>query len=146
MAKRLDWFRERFPSQEDSLAHLAKLRWQGKPTCPYCGSNRISQMRGQSRLHCNQCNCSFGATTRTLFHRNRIPLYKCFFAAWQIIEGNRNITGRMLGQEIQVSKDAGCKLMTKIAIGLHDSTQRDLIHRLVESFLLDTIQNKRHKS
>ena len=30
---------ERFPTQEDCLAHLEQLRWNGTPKCPHCQSD-----------------------------------------------------------------------------------------------------------
>ena len=31
---------ETFPTQEDCIAYLERLRWQGSPECPHCGSDR----------------------------------------------------------------------------------------------------------
>ena len=39
---------ELFPTESDCIAHLEKVRWNGKPICPYCRSDRTTPARPNS--------------------------------------------------------------------------------------------------
>ena len=32
---------EMFPTQQDCIAYLERLRWQGSPECPHCESTHV---------------------------------------------------------------------------------------------------------
>ena len=120
----------RFPTQESCLDHIERARWNGRPVCPYCQSSRVTRMKDKGRLHCNVCNTTFSATVKTPFHRTHIPLQKCFYACWLFLRSKEKITGRKLGHELEIGKDAACQLVNKLGIALHQPDQRDLLHRL----------------
>ena len=64
---------EMFPTQEDCIAYLERLRWQGLPECPQCASTHV---RGRNedatgrigRYNCHNCKSTFKVTQGTLFH------------------------------------------------------------------------------
>jgi transposase-like protein len=126
----MEAFYEALPTQQDCLCYLEGIRWKGSVDCPYCHSSRISRLRAQKRLHCNACNTSFSATVNTPFHHTHIPLQKCFYAAWLLINSKKRVTGRMLSKQLGVSKDAACKLLLKLDMALHNADQRMIIHSL----------------
>jgi len=71
----------RFPTQDDCLKHLEKVRWDGDPTCPYCGADTVCEKTEQdrrSRLQCWSCKKSFSVTVGTIFHNSHIDLQRWF--------------------------------------------------------------------
>lgn len=94
-----------FPKEEDCLAHLEKVRWNGTPTCPYCQSTRSTPLPEEGRHHCNNCNTSFSVTVQTIFHRTKLPLQKWFLAISLILNAKKGISARQLARDLEVNKD-----------------------------------------
>ena len=46
---------KKFPTQKDCIAHIEKVRWNDKPTCPYCHSTNTTRFKNSFRHHCNNC-------------------------------------------------------------------------------------------
>ena len=64
---------ETFPTQEDCIAYLERLRWKpGLPECPQCESTHVRRRNKQAigrigRYNCHECKSTFKATHGTLF-------------------------------------------------------------------------------
>ena len=58
---------EMFPTQEDCMAYLERIRWQGSPECPHCESTQVKR-RNESdtgrigRYNCHDCKSTFKVT------------------------------------------------------------------------------------
>lgn len=120
-----------FPTKEDCIRYIEKIRWSNKPVCPYCGSHRISSMKREFRYHCNACNVSFSVTVKTLFHNTRIPLQKWFAAIEIFIQNEKIISVRKLAEALNVNKDTAWTMISRIKkAGVEYG---DLFARLIES-------------
>ena len=69
---------KKFPTHEDCLAYLEKVRWNNVPTCPYCNSTNSTSFKKENRHHCNNCNTSYSVTVGTIFHKTKLDLQKWF--------------------------------------------------------------------
>ena len=84
--------RRRWPTEDDCLAHLERLRWGDKPLCPYCGAERVSRNRDAThtataaRWKCQRCLKSFSVTVGTLFHGTHVELQR-WFALIALVRG-----------------------------------------------------------
>ena len=70
---------ERWPTEEDCIEYLEKVRWPERPLCPYCQSEKVSFHREKSRKRrwqCDPCSKSFSVTVGTIFHHTHIDLRK----------------------------------------------------------------------
>jgi len=121
---------QRFPAEVDCIQYLEKIRWHGKPTCPYCNSKKINTLRRENRYHCNTCNTSFSVKVRTIFHRSRVPLQKWFLAITLILNTRKGLSARQLARDIQVNKDTAWSMGMRIRKAMFD--QRDLLLGIVE--------------
>ena len=64
---------ETFPTQEDCIAYLERLRWQGSPEYPQCESEHVKRRNAYDtgrigRWNCQSCHATFKVTQGTLFH------------------------------------------------------------------------------
>jgi transposase-like protein len=123
---------ERFPSQEDCIAHLEKVRWRGVPTCTYCGSDRLSVLAGERRYHCNNCKTSFSVTVGTVFHHTHLPLQKWFLAVALVLNAKTGPSSRQLGHDLQVNKNTGWRMLMQIRKAMERPNQRDLLSGMAE--------------
>lgn len=94
---------KQFPTEEDCISHIETVRWNGKPICPYCASDRVSA--NQHRHHCNNCNTSFSVTVNTIFHHTHLPLQKWFLAISLILNAKKGLSARQLARDLEVNKN-----------------------------------------
>lgn len=120
------------PSDQDCLAFLERTRWNGKPMCPYCDSERTTAVPKERRHRCNGCNTAFSATVGTVFHRTRLPLRKWFAAISLILDARKPISTRRLALQIGVNRNTAWYLGNRIRLALLEPRQRDLLLDIAE--------------
>ena len=123
---------ETFPTQDECVAHLEKVRWEDRPRCPYCQSVKVTSSRKKRRHHCNSCNTSFSVTVRTIFHHTHLPLQKWFLAISIVLNAKKGISARQLARTIKVNKDTAWRMDMKIRDAMREREQRDLLTGIVE--------------
>ncbi len=121
-----------FPTEEDCIAHLERIRWHGKPTCPYCQSVRTTAVLGKRRHHCNSCNTTFSVTVATIFHHTHLPLQKWFLALAIILNAKKGGSALQLSRDLAVNKNTAWYLAMRIRKAMVDSKQRELLEGVVE--------------
>jgi len=102
-------------TQEESIALLEKIRWNGQPTCPYCGSIKATVYKTNHRYHCNSCFTAYSVTVGTLFHKTHVDLDKWFRAIKLIVKKSPNMSNRNLAKEIEVNKNTANMMISKIS-------------------------------
>lgn len=124
---------KRFPAEADCIDHLEQVRWDSKPTCPYCQSTNASpQKDGKRRHHCNNCNTSYSVTVGTIFHQTHLDLQKWFLAVSLILNAKKGISARQLARDLEVNKDTAWRISMKIREAMSQAHQRELLTGLVE--------------
>ena len=63
---------ETFPTQEDCIVYLERLRWHGSPECPHCESTHVRRRNEHytgriGRWNCHSCRTTFKVTHGTIF-------------------------------------------------------------------------------
>ena len=124
---------ETFPTEKDCLSYLEKIRWNNKPSCPYCKSINSTPLSKENRHHCNNCNTSYKVTVGTIFHRTHLPLQKWFLAITIILNAKKGISSRQLSRDLQVNKDTAWRISMKIRDAMIQREQRELLTGIVEA-------------
>lgn len=96
---------KKFPTEADCIAHLERVRWNGRPVCPYCKSTRTTPIASESRHHCNCCNTTFSVTVDTIFHHTHLDLQIWFLAISLVLNAKKGISARQLGRDLEVNKN-----------------------------------------
>jgi transposase-like protein len=105
---------KKFPTEKDCIKHLEKVRWSGKPICPYCTSGKVTQVPKEMRHHCNNCNTSYSVTVGTIFHHTHLPLQKWFLALSLILNAKKGVSSRQLARDIEVTKDTARSMQMRV--------------------------------
>jgi transposase-like protein len=121
---------EKFPTHNDCLAYLERVRWQGKPKCPYCNSHKSTPMKKEHRYHCNNCNTSYSVTVRTIFHKTKLDLQKWFLGLSLILNAKKGMSSRQLARHLKVNKDTAWYMGMRIRKAMLQD--RELLHGIVE--------------
>lgn len=114
---------KQFPTQADCVAELERIRWNGKPKCPYCQSTSQTPAPKEHRYHCNNCNTSFSVTVGTIFHKTRLDLQKWFLAIALTLNAKKGLSARQLARDIEVNKDTAWSLMMRIRQAFVDAPE-----------------------
>ena len=103
-----------FPTQQDCINHLEKVRWNDKPVCPYCKSTKQTQMEKENRYHCNTCNTSYSVMVGTIFENTKLDFQKWFLAISLVLNAKKGISSRQLARDIEVTKDTAWYMLMRI--------------------------------
>jgi len=121
---------QQYPTDNDCLTHLEKVRWPGGPRCPYCNSANTSALPKEHRYHCNNCNTSYSVTVGTIFHDTKLDLQKWFLAISLILNAKKGISSRQLSRDVEVNKNTGWYMAMRIRKAMVE--HGDLLKGIVE--------------
>ena len=98
-------FVKRFPTEEACIDYFIQERWNGKPVCPHCGSNRkIYKIRGGKILTCADCRKQFTVKTGTIFEDSPLPLQKWFLALYILTSQKKGISSIQMSKYLDVTQ------------------------------------------
>lgn len=114
------------------IDYLERIRWPKGVICPYCCSRKITRIIKENRYHCNNCFTSFSVTVGTIFHDTRLGLPMWFSAIGIILNSARPVSGRRLAKILNINKNTGCRITTRISSAMYDRKQRSLLLSIAE--------------
>ncbi|HVY80741.1 MAG TPA: IS1595 family transposase [Steroidobacteraceae bacterium] len=108
-----------FQDEDAAREYLEKVRWNGEPVCPHCGSlGDHYQLQGEAHrkglYKCQDCREQFSVTLGTVFERSHIPLHKWLLAAYLLCSSKKGISSRQLQRTLQVTYKAAWFLSHRI--------------------------------
>ena len=109
---------------------MEDLRWNGIPICPYCGSDRATQIWRERRYHCNKCYLTFSVTAQTIFHQTHLPLHKWFIAIHIYLNTRQKFTVREVAEMLDINKDTAWRIITKLKEAMLNHEQRSLLEKI----------------
>ena len=104
----------RYPTVNDCISLLERLRWQDKPICPYCKSDRTTPMKSAQRHYCNSCNTTFSVTVETIFEGTHLDLQKWFLAIPLVLNAEKELSAKQLARDVEVHKETAWVMVKKI--------------------------------
>jgi len=117
-------------THEQCVKYLENKKWQGIPTCPYCGSNKSSPK--SLRHTCLECNNSYSVTVGTVFQDSNIPLFKWFMGIVLILSAKKGISSLQLSRDLSVNKNTAWLMQMKIRNVMKEDSN-DLLEGIVEA-------------
>jgi transposase-like protein len=126
-----------FQTQEQAVEHLEKVRWHGRPICPYCKSETIyrhaSGDRAGQRWQCQGCHRAFSATVGTIFHGTHMPLRDWFLVLALMLNAKKSASSHQIARDIGRRQPTVWSMMHRIRVAMeHDQFHNELLHGIVE--------------
>jgi transposase-like protein len=127
-----------FKTQEQALGHLEKIRWRGKPVCPYCKCEKVSRHasgdRAMQRWQCQSCTRAFAVTVGTIFHGTHIPLKNWFLVLALMLNAKKSASAYQISRDLGMRRATVWSMMHRARIAMsRDPAQNTLLHGIVEA-------------
>ena len=109
-------FTHQFATSDACLQHLERIRWNGSPHCPHCGSGRKIYRFSDGRRHrCADCKHVFRVITGTIFGDSPIKLLPQFFlAVYFETTHSKGISSTQLAKHICVTQKTAWFMLQRI--------------------------------
>ena len=107
-------------TDEACREHLERLRWNGEPICPHCGSQRPNHYRlkydgiFKGLYKCKDCRSRFTVTVGTIFHGSQIPLHKWFLAIYIFSSHKKGISSVQLAKDLDITQKSAWFMLSRI--------------------------------
>ncbi len=128
-------FMERFGDQVACAEHLRTVRWGQNLehfTCPACGHGKGWWLPRRQLVECCECHRQTSVTSGTVFHRIRSPLWKWFWAIYQLAQDKKGIAALELAKQISVSYATAWLMLQKLRRAMLRRDERYVLRGLVE--------------
>lgn len=133
----LDLF-QTFQTEEQAVEYLEKVRWHGKPVCPYCkseaaGRHASGDRKGQ-RWQCRDCKRAFAVTVGTLFHGTHVELRKWFLVIALMLNAKNSASAYQISRDIGLRRPTVWSMMQRIRTAMAtDPEQEKMLYGIVEA-------------
>ena len=129
---------KRFKTNDDAIAYLERIRWAGKPKCPYCQSESIGRhvemTKTGRRYKCKGCKRSFSVTVGTLFHRTHVPLQKWFLVIALMLNAKKSLSAYQIARDTGIRRTTVWTMQGRIRAAMAlSSEQKRLLEGIVEA-------------
>jgi transposase-like protein len=127
-----------FKTQEQAVEHLERVRWKGRPVCPYCASAKVcrhvSGDRAGQRWQCQDCTKAFAVTVGTLFHGTHVPLKKWFLVLALMLNAKKSASAYQIARDLGMRRPTVWSMMHRVRFVMAgDVDQSALLHGIVEA-------------
>ncbi len=104
-----------FQEQKTCIEYITQLRWNGKPTCAFCGHDHVYELKGKyPRYKCAKCRKHFSAIKGTIFENSVVPLSKWFMAIFILSTHRKGISSVQVGRDIGVPQKTAWFMMQRV--------------------------------
>lgn len=122
---------EYFKTEEICKEYLAKIRWNGKVTCPHCNHNKVYKTNRGYKCANPKCYKKFTVTVGTYFENTKITLRKWFLAIYVISAHKKGISSLQLSRDIAVTQKTAWFMLHRIREMFRDKSP-ELLSGIVE--------------
>jgi transposase-like protein len=125
------------PTEADAYLLLERLRWDGRPVCPLCGSagphyflkpaNGVSRKTRTGRptqrrvWKCRDCRRQFSVLTGTIFHGSKIPVQTWLLVIFEMCSSKNGVSAREIERKYEVTATTAWFMLHRI----REAMQRD---------------------
>lgn len=128
-------FHQNFGTEEACLAKLRELRWGTnleRFACPACGHRHGWWLPARQLVECRDCHHQTSVTAGTVFHALKTPLWKWFWAAYQLAQDKKGIAALELAKQIGVSYTTAWLMLHKLRRAMRRRNQGYVLQGIVE--------------
>jgi transposase-like protein len=126
-------FNQKFPTDEAAIEYFYRVRYDGRITCPHCGSKvNLYRTARQKVCICHFCENTFSPFSGTIFEKYSTDMRKWFYAIHLIINDKKGISGCQLQREIGVTYKTAWRMLRLIRSAMGNKNMRQTFDVFVE--------------
>jgi transposase-like protein len=112
-----------FKDENTCKLFLMKQRWNGKPSCPHCGSAKMPYITNRG-FKCSDKDCykKFTVITGTIYENTKIPLRTWFAALYLITAHKKGISSLQLSRDLAITQKTSWFMLHRIREMLKNNT------------------------
>lgn len=118
----LDYFKE----ESTCISYYEEIRWNGKPVCPHCDSDRTYKTTRGYKCANNECYKKFTVKVGTIFENSKIPLRTWFAAIFLATTHKKGISSVQLGLDLGIPQKTAWFVLHRIREMLKDKAPQML--------------------
>jgi transposase-like protein len=108
-----------FSDKVKALEFLTRFRWaDGKPTCPWCGSQENSFVSTRSIWKCKGCKKQFSAKSGTIMEDSPIGLDKWLPAIWMLCGCKNGVSSYEIARDLGISQKSAWFMLHRIRLAM----------------------------
>jgi hypothetical protein len=93
-------FQQRFTTDNQYFAYLAKEKWKDGFLCSKCGHTHFCAGNSLYSRQCTRCSHTDSPTAGTLFHKVKFPLLKAFYIVYFVSTNKKGISSMELSRKL----------------------------------------------
>jgi transposase-like protein len=102
-----------FPTEQDCINHLEKIRWNGVIVSPFDETSKVYKC-ANNKYKCKNTGKYFNVRTNTIFDNTKIPLQKWFLALYVFSSHKKGISSHQLAKDISVTQKSAWFLLHRL--------------------------------
>jgi transposase-like protein len=107
-----------FSDEKVAWDYFEGLRWDGKPVCPFCGTEKVYRLQKDYReFKCGnkkECDKKFTALKGSILESTKLPLSKWFAAIWLCTAHKKGVSSHQLAKDLGVTQKTGWFLWSRV--------------------------------
>jgi transposase-like protein len=126
-------FNKQFPTELNCIKYFITIRYNDKPVCRHCGSNKIYHRADYPRIFsCPTCHNCFSIFKGTIFEKSDTDLRKWFYAIHLFLNSKKGISGYQLMREIGVTHKTAWRMLKQIRLAMGNIENQQFLGTLIE--------------
>jgi transposase-like protein len=135
-------FSHLFGDEDAAREWLEKMRWNGEPYCPHCGSVGAYNLKARKESKkpvrpgvwkCSACRKQFTVTVGTIFESSRIPLSKWLYAIHLFCSAKKGISANQLSRTLGITYKSAWFMAHRIRHAMTKSPLAEKLSGIVEA-------------
>jgi transposase-like protein len=114
--------------------YMRRIKWpDAHVACPFCGSERIGEIKSRHLLRCKDCRKQFSHRVGTIFEDSPLGLDKWFVAVWCIGNDRNGISSHELGRALGVTQKTAWFMLHRIRLAMDKIAVHGVLQRTTEA-------------
>lgn len=106
----LDYFKD----EKTCIEYYERLRWNGEPTCPHCGTMKPYKLKSGYKCSDKQCHKRFTVKVGSIFHSSKISFRLWFAAIFLFGSSKKGISSVQLAIDLNVTQKTAWFMLHRI--------------------------------
>lgn len=123
-----------FSDEKVCRDYLEEMRWNGNPTCPFCGMNKPYRLKDGKTFRCKDkvCKKDFTVTVGTIFENSKVKLSVWIASIYLATANKKGVSSLQLSRHLGITQKTAWFVLHRIRLLLGDPEPDVALDQAVE--------------